>query len=95
MADEKRTDGGEGFDWLEALEERVRAATGRLKELAGENEKLAAENEKLAKKAKDLEARLAKAADESGEEGWVKEREEIRGRVERLTETLEGLLDGE
>jgi len=76
----KKTDGDAGTDWLEALEERVREATGRLQELA-------AENAKLAKRVKELEK------GEGGGEDWRKEREEIRGRVEKLTETLEGLLE--
>jgi len=79
---EKKT-GGETIDWLEALEGKVREATGRLKELG-------AENERLVKRVKELEK---EKGDGGGSEEWEKEREEIRGRVERLTETLEGLLD--
>lgn len=83
---EKKT-GGEKIDWLEALEGKVREATGRLKELG-------AENERLVKRVKALEKEMEKGDGGGSEsEEWEKEREEIRGRVERLTETLEGLLD--
>jgi seryl-tRNA synthetase len=74
---------GEKIEWLEALEERVREATGRLEELG-------AENERLVKRVKELEK---EKGDGGGNEEWEKEREEIRGRVEKLTETLEGLLE--
>lgn len=82
----------ENNEWLEALEGKVREASGRLQELR-------AENERLAKRVKELERRAEKGADQgtggggSGDQ-WREERAEIRGRVEKLTATLEGLLDG-
>ena len=83
MATKKGAAGGEGTEWLEALEERVRDATARLTVLT-------AENARLAKKVEELEGR---SEGEGGAETWRQEREEIRGRVEKLTATLEGLLE--
>jgi predicted RNase H-like nuclease (RuvC/YqgF family) len=70
--------------WLQALEEKVHAAAGRIRELKEENAG-------LRRKVEELEAQLATpTSDEAA--GWTEEREEIRGRVARLIEHLEGLL---
>jgi chromosome segregation ATPase len=75
---------GQDMAWLQALEEKVHAAAGRLRELREENAS-------LRRKLEELEERLAAPA--SGEAArWAEEREEIRGRVELLVERLEGLL---
>lgn len=75
---------GQDMAWLQALEEKVHTAAGRLRELREENAG-------LRRKIEELEARLAApASDEAAR--WAGEREEIRGRVERLVERLEGLL---
>ena len=75
---------GQDMAWLQALEEKVHAAAGRLRELREENAS-------LRRKIEELEERLAAPA--SGEAArWAGEREEIRGRVERLVERLEELL---
>jgi cell division septum initiation protein DivIVA len=78
------------IEWLDELETRVREASKRLGELREENRELQA-------RVDELETRLAAAATSedtavtvSGE--WEKERDEIRGRVERLSRQLEGLL---
>ena len=69
--------------WLQALEEKVHAAAGRILELRDENTR-------LRQKIEELEERLTTPTDEAGER-WAEEREEIRGRVTRLVEHLEGL----
>ena len=75
---------GQDMAWLQALEEKVHAAAGRLRELREENAS-------LRQRIEELEERLAApASDEAAR--WTEEREEIRGRVERLVERLEGLL---
>jgi predicted RNase H-like nuclease (RuvC/YqgF family) len=75
---------GKDIAWLQALEEKVHAAAGRIRELREENAS-------LQRKIEELEARLATpVSDEAA--GWVEEREEIRGRVSRLVEHLEGLV---
>lgn len=91
--------GAEGLGWLQALEDRVREATGRLREL-GE------ENARLRERVEELESDLAAAGEAAAGDGagaadagadaeaWQREREEIRGRVERLTGSLEDLLAG-
>ena len=78
------------IEWLDELETRVREASERLGELREENRELQA-------RVDELEMRLAATATSedtavtvSGE--WEKERDEIRGRVERLSRQLEGLL---
>jgi cell division septum initiation protein DivIVA len=90
------TEPSAGQPWLDALEARVRDAVERLTALGSENRRLA---ERVA----ELEARLAEAAaagdDAAAPEAegvepaaWRRERDEVRRRVERLTETLESLL---
>jgi predicted nucleic acid-binding Zn-ribbon protein len=72
--------------WLQTLEEKVHAAAGRIRDLREENVT-------LRRRIEELEERLAAPSPVSGEANrWVEEREEIRGRVERLVEHLEGLL---
>lgn len=75
------------IEWLDELEARVREAAERLGELQEENRG-------LRERVEELEARLAAAGDTGGTAGgeWEKERDEIRGRVERLSRQLEGLL---
>lgn len=75
---------GQDMAWLQALEEKVHTAAARLRELREENAGLRRKIEELEER---LAARTADAAD-----GWAGEREEIRGRVERLVEHLEELL---
>jgi len=94
------------FDWLEALEARVREAVDRLAELDRENRKLGDDNRKLRAELKELEARAANpdlpftqqpAGDAPTLEeievlrGRIEELEEVRKRVEALTERLQGL----
>lgn len=76
-------------DWLDALEEKVRAAGEKMQELR-------AENAQLTDRVAELEARLAEAeagASEAADSGWAEEREEIRRRVEQLTQGLEELME--
>lgn len=76
---------GEGM--LDQLEERVQAAAERIKSLKRENAALAGRVDDLVKEATEREAAA------SGHQAWEAEREEIRRRVEKLTATLEGLLE--
>jgi chromosome segregation ATPase len=75
------------------MESRIAAISGAngaveamATELAGEH----LEGERLRGLVRDLEARLQAA--EERHESWTRERDEVRGRVERLVEHLEGLL---
>ena len=63
--------------WLKELEERVRETAARLGELR-------AENESLKGRVAELETELSAAPDAAEQEAWAEEREEIRGRVEKL-----------
>ena len=75
-----------GTEWLNMLEEKVRAAGERIRGLREENTA-------LHRRIEELEERLAASASSGEAERWVEERQEIRGRVERLVEHLEGLLE--
>jgi len=70
--------------WLQVLEEKVHAAAGRILELRDENTR-------LRQRIEELEGRLATPGTDEAAGRWVEEREEIRGRVTRLVEHLEGL----
>ncbi len=74
------------IDWLESLEQRVREA-------ASEIGRLRQENSRLEDRCEDLETQLETAQAASEEGGWEQERIEIRERVERLAESLAGLLE--
>ncbi len=77
---------GKDLAWLQVLEEKVHAAAGRIQELREENAG-------LRQRIEELEERLTSPApDGDTAAGWVEEREEIRGRVVRLVEHLEGLV---
>jgi predicted nuclease with TOPRIM domain len=69
--------------WLRTLEDKVHAAADRIRALREENAALRAQVE-------DLEERLT-ATPTGAAEAWAEERDEIRGRVERLVEHLEEL----
>ncbi|HKH46625.1 MAG TPA: cell division protein ZapB [Thermoanaerobaculia bacterium] len=71
--------------WLQAVEEKVHAAAGRIRDLREENAT-------LRRRIEELEERLAAPAVSGTADRWVEEREEIRGKVERLVEHLEGML---
>lgn len=73
--------------WLQALEEKVHTAARRIRELKEENAT-------LHRRVEELEQRLAEApASDDAAARWAEEREEIRGRVARLVEHLDGLLE--
>jgi predicted RNase H-like nuclease (RuvC/YqgF family) len=74
--------------WLQALEEKVHAAAGRIRQLREENVTLRRRIEELEERLDQLAATPASAEADR----WREEREEIRGRVERLVEHLEELL---
>lgn len=75
-------------EWLDSLENSVKKATAEIARLRGENDRLSTV-------VAELEARLA-AATNGGEDpavqAWATERDEVRRRVEALTERLEGLV---
>ena len=81
------------FDWLEALEARVREAVDRLAELDRENRKLGDDNRKLRAELKELEARAANpdlpfTQQPAGDAPTLEEIEVLRGRIEELESTL-------
>lgn len=99
----KAAEPGTDLEWLRTLEKQVAAATERLAGLREENERLGGRVEELETALDDAAAQARQAAaQEDGDgdgdggaesaEAWREERRKIRGRVERLTETLEGLL---
>lgn len=71
--------------WLQALEERVHAAAGRIRELRDENAA-------LRRRLQEMEERLATVPSSEDANRWIEERQEIRGRVARLVEHLEELM---
>ena len=73
------------IEWLDELETRVREAVARIGGLQEENRELQARVE-------ELETKLAATGEAAPNGDWESEREEIRGRVERLSQQLEGLL---
>lgn len=74
--------------WLQDLEDRVREAGERLGDLRDENAR-------LEERIQELESKLEATSVTSDETGaWKEERDEIRGRVEKLVDHLKGLLDG-
>ena len=73
-------------DWLDALEEKVRAAGERIQQLRSENQR-------LSERVEELEAQLADSSADAADGGWTEEREEIRIRVEKLTQGLEELME--
>lgn len=73
------------IEWLDGLETRVREAVDRLAALSEENRS-------LREKVQDLETRLAAESGQGEASGlWEREREEVRRRVEALTQRLEEL----
>ena len=72
------------IDWLSTLEDKVRAAAERIRSLSEENSV-------LRRRISELEERLA-APEDAGASHWEVERQEIRQRVERLTQHLEELV---
>jgi len=79
-------EGRDEMDWLEVLEERVREAAARIQSLREENVRLAGRVE-------ELEGQLESAASSDETAAWEAERQEIKVRVERLAESLSGLLE--
>lgn len=78
--------------WLDLLETTVRRATEEIGRLRADNGTLRDRVDQL----EDELTRAREAADSSPDdaaETWRSERSEIRDRVEKLTEKLEGLLD--
>lgn len=71
--------------WLRALEEKVHAAAGRIRELREENAA-------LRRRIEEMQGQLAQAPSSEDATRWVEERQEIRGRVARLVEHLEELM---
>ena len=71
------------IDWLSPLEDKVRAAAERIRSLGEENAALRV-------RISELEERLV-APEDAGAAQWQEERQEIRRRVERLTQHLEEL----
>lgn len=85
----KKSEAAAGERWLEELESAVRQAGETIATLRREKAELEA-------RVQELEARGGSESEPAGDDGaaaWREERREIRGRVEKLTERLEGLLD--
>lgn len=90
------------FDFMADLEARVNAAAQRIEELLGENRRLEREVKRRARPESPppppppaptitLPVARSEKADRA-EKSWLKEREEIRRRLEALVERLEALL---
>jgi FtsZ-binding cell division protein ZapB len=70
---------------LDKLDTQIQKAVARIK-------KLETENRKLQEKAIRLQKSLEAAPSENAADEWSQEREEIRDRVQALTEHLESVL---
>lgn len=85
--------------WLEELEATVRRADETLTALRREKADLEGRVETLEARIGELEAERESAGsaeaggDDEAAAAWSEERQQIRERVEKLTERLEGLLD--
>ncbi|MEM8931691.1 MAG: cell division protein ZapB [Acidobacteriota bacterium] len=79
--------------WLQDLEERVQEAAERLRSLREENERLETHCRQLEGRVEELEAAVDAAGGDGDDAAWREERDEIRGRVEKLVDHLAGLLD--
>ncbi|HWM91968.1 MAG TPA: hypothetical protein VN493_14480 [Thermoanaerobaculia bacterium] len=78
---------------VDELETKLAATTSDPADGSGELSEVREENDSLRHQIADLELKLARAEETSTvRDGWDREREEIRGRVERLTRQLEGLV---
>lgn len=89
----KKSGASSSEGWLEELESTVRQAGETIASLRREKADLEARIEKLQA---DAGPESDPGGDEAGDDGaaaWREERQEIRGRVEKLTERLESLLD--
>ena len=84
----------EKIEWLGGLEAKVREASERLAALRQENRKLLSQMRELEGQLAAAEARAGESAVPYPEanEAWKEERDEIRRRVESLTQTLEELI---
>lgn len=71
---------------LDELEARVREAAERIRALKEQNAR-------LAERVSELEEQLTAAEEAEGRSAWEAERDEVRRRLQGLTETLEGLLE--
>lgn len=78
------------IDWLSTLEDKVRAAAERIRSLSEENSALRAQVAELEEQLTAVPA-AAEAPADPGAARWKEERQEIRERVERLTQHLEEL----
>lgn len=95
--------------WLRDLEERVEGAAEEIRnlrlakselqtranQLEEDNARLEERADELEKKLASAEERLTDAGSDDGNAEWMEERDEIRGRVEKLVEHLGGLLEEE
>lgn len=78
---------------VDELETKLSAATADPAPGSGELSEALEENETLRQQIADLELKLARAEETATvRDEWDREREEIRGRVERLTQMLAGLV---
>lgn len=71
---------------LDSLEESIQKAIAQIR-------RLERDNERLRDKAEKLEKRLEELPREIDSSSWDKERRQIRARVEKLAEHLEGVLE--
>jgi len=78
------------MDWLSTLEDKVRAAAERIRSLSEENSVLRRQVSELEEQLAAVPA-AAEAPSDLGAARWEAERQEIRERVERLTQHLEEL----
>lgn len=80
-------------DWLEHLERTVHEATETIGALRRQNEDLAGHIDSLEEELAQARSGDGGGGDDDAAAAWQDERQEIRRRVESLTEKLEGLLD--
>jgi len=82
------------IEWMETLEQRVREAAEEIRRLRTENDALEERIETVERELAQAVARGARpdAKEPEGDGAWEQERAEVRSRVERLVQQLEGLI---
>lgn len=85
----------EGKAWLDELESTVKSAAETIETLRRERDELAQQVQELEAKVDAPEAASGEGDADEAAAAWKKERKEIRRRVQKLTQRLEGLLADE
>lgn len=83
----------EGKAWLDQLETTVKHAAETIEALRRERDDLVHQVQELEARVGELESATGDGGGDEAAAAWQEERQEIRRRVQKLTERLEGLLE--